>query len=276
MTDRRILPIALAIGLLTTGPAARPARASDHADTAANFNRPGADLADVFIFPSLTNDHNVVLVMDVHPLIPAGQGGNVSFDPNVLYQFKVDVTGDHVEDLVLQVRFLGTGPGQRVIVSGPAKPLMTGTTSALIRPSGQLGTINQTFTVGGHDGLRRVPAPTRSSSTWSASSGSCPTAPPRPPATRSTSRASWRPTPRSSTASADSRRIRRATTPRRRWTSWPISTCCRSSSSCPAPRWAAARLACGRPRASPTARPTSPTPRWTGWPGRPLTRPWPR
>ena len=44
--------------------------ASDHADTAENFNRIGADMTDVFMFPSPTNDDNVVIVMDVHGLIP--------------------------------------------------------------------------------------------------------------------------------------------------------------------------------------------------------------
>src|SRR3984885_4345949 len=51
-------------------------KASDHADTAENFNRIGADMTDVFIFPSPENDDNVVLVMDVHGLIPAGQGAS--------------------------------------------------------------------------------------------------------------------------------------------------------------------------------------------------------
>ena len=87
-------------------------KASDHGDTAENFNRIGADLTDVFIFPSPENDDNVVLVMDVHGLIPAGQ--SASFDPGVLYQFKIDTTGDNVEDLVIQAKFFGTGASQQV------------------------------------------------------------------------------------------------------------------------------------------------------------------
>jgi Domain of unknown function (DUF4331) len=118
-------------------------KASDHGDTAENFNRRGADLTDVFIFPSPENDDNVVLVMDVHGLIPAGQ--TVSFDPGVLYQFKIDTTGDSVEDLVIQAKFFGTGASQQVAIAGPMKPLTKGTTAIYGRRNPVLGTINQTF-----------------------------------------------------------------------------------------------------------------------------------
>ena len=117
--------------------------ASDHADTAANFNRIGADMTDVFIFPSATTANNVVVAMDVHGLIPAGQ--TASFDPGVLYQMKFDVTGDYVEDLVMQFRFVGTGANQQVVFAGPAKPLMTGTTTIFGRPHPTTGTTNQIF-----------------------------------------------------------------------------------------------------------------------------------
>ena len=120
-------------------------QASDHADTAANAGRPGADMADVYIFPSPMNNNNVVLAMDVRPLIPAGQGSSFSFDPNVLYQFKIDTTGDFVEDLVIQARFSGSGASQRVLISGPYKPVNTGTTATFARPYQTTGTINSTF-----------------------------------------------------------------------------------------------------------------------------------
>jgi Domain of unknown function (DUF4331) len=119
--------------------------ASDHGDTAENYNRIGADMTDVYIFPSPQNDNNVVLVMDVHGLIPAGQGPNVSFDQGVLYQIKIDTTGDFVEDLVIQSKFFGTGPAQQVAIAGPMKPLTTGTKGIYGRRNPVLGTINQAF-----------------------------------------------------------------------------------------------------------------------------------
>jgi hypothetical protein len=119
--------------------------ASDHGDTAENYNRIGADCTDVYIFPSPQNDNNVVLVMDVHGLIPAGQGPNVSFDPGVLYQIKIDTTGDFIEDLVMQAKFFGTGSAQKVAIAGPMTPLTTGTTAIYGRRNPVLGTINQAF-----------------------------------------------------------------------------------------------------------------------------------
>ena len=134
-------------GLLCALPlvCATPSRASDHADTVANAGRPGADMADVFIFPSPMDNSKVVLVMDVNPLIPAGQAASYSFDPNVLYQFKIDTSGDFVEDLVIQARFSGMGANQRVLISGPYKPLNTGTTATFARPYQTTGMLNNSF-----------------------------------------------------------------------------------------------------------------------------------
>ena len=123
-----------------------PARvvASDHADTAENYNMIGADMTDVFMFPSATNKANVVVVMDVHGLIPAGM--NPGFDPRVLYQMKFDVTGDYVEDLVMQFRFIGSEPGnQRVLVVGPSRPFTTGTKAIFGRRYPKLGMTDTTF-----------------------------------------------------------------------------------------------------------------------------------
>jgi len=77
---------------------AHPVRGSDHQDSPTMIGRPGADITDVFVFPPPTGgteqDNNVVLVMDVYPLIPMGQSGNVAFDPAVMYQFKIALGSD--------------------------------------------------------------------------------------------------------------------------------------------------------------------------------------
>jgi hypothetical protein len=118
--------------------------ASDHADTAEIVNRIGADMTDVFIFPSPANPDNVVLVLDAHGLIPGGVSG-VSFDPRVLYQFKIDNTGDNFEDLVIQVKFGNPGPQQPVYVAGPYKPFTTGTKALFARRHPVVGAINESF-----------------------------------------------------------------------------------------------------------------------------------
>jgi hypothetical protein len=118
---------------------------SDHADTAENMARPGADLSDLYIFPSPRNTNNVVFVLNCHPLLAPGTAGRVSFDPDVLYQFKIDNTGDGVEDLVMQAKFEGVGPTQRVRISGPVKPSLTGTSSRVEAALPTVGRINSIF-----------------------------------------------------------------------------------------------------------------------------------
>ena len=121
----------------------RQARGSDHADTPQIAAAPGTDLTDVFIFPSPSNPNNVVLAMTVHPLIATG--GTATFDPTVLYQFKIDNTGDSSEDLVIQARFEGDGAAQKVLIAGPSVPTLTGTQSQALPALGTSGTLNATF-----------------------------------------------------------------------------------------------------------------------------------
>ena len=117
---------------------------SDHADTVESVNKPGIDLTDLHIFPG-QDPNNVVLALSVRPLIPVGQAAKFSFDPDVLYQFKIDTSGDAVEDLVIQARFEGTGANQKVFISGPVKPSRTGTVTQFETPYATTGVINKTF-----------------------------------------------------------------------------------------------------------------------------------
>lgn len=120
-----------------------PANASDHQDTTFLANKlTAADLTDLFVFESPTNPDNVVLAMDFDPLITSGEIR--PFDPAVLYQFKIDNTGDSVEDVVLQFQVNGKGPQQTLSVRGPGRPSKIGTESTLIAETGK-GPLNQTF-----------------------------------------------------------------------------------------------------------------------------------
>jgi len=121
------------------------AYSSDHADTPNIAANPGQDITDVFMFPSPTNANNVVLVMNVHPLIGPGEGTATFFDPNVLYQFKIDNTGDAVEDLVIQAKFTGTGATQKVAISGPIRPSTTGNANKIEHAFSTTGVYNTTF-----------------------------------------------------------------------------------------------------------------------------------
>jgi hypothetical protein len=132
-----ILPLALT----------RFVRGSDHADTPDNAAHPGQDISDVYMFPSPSDSSKVVLVMDVSPLITPAELSTRRFDPNVLYQFKIDNTGDNVEDLVIQAKFKGTGDAQQCMISGPVAPSETGTKSTLLAADSVVGTFNTPFTL---------------------------------------------------------------------------------------------------------------------------------
>ena len=124
-----------------------PARSSDHQDSPAVVARPGADITDVFMFPSPRDPDDVELVMDLVPLIPAGTSANASLDPRVLYQFKFShgPLGTRAPaDLALQVLPKGRGQGQhfRVFVKNGYASGTLATTGRAIgdypfnRPSG--------------------------------------------------------------------------------------------------------------------------------------------
>lgn len=134
-----------AVAALSFG-GARWAIGSDHAGTVVTAQtKHGTDLSDLHIFPA-NNGNDVVLSMSVNPLIPAGTTpGTVTFDPDVLYQFKIDTTGDNVEDLVIQARFEGTGANQKVLIAGPVKPSRTGTTTRFETPYATVGTFDKAF-----------------------------------------------------------------------------------------------------------------------------------
>ena len=99
--------------------ASHPARGSDHQDSPAMVAQPGADITDVYVFPSPVNPSKVVFVMDLHPLIPAGMSGNVTLDPTVLYQFKFShgkLGSTAPADGEFQFLAQGTSPNQKITV----------------------------------------------------------------------------------------------------------------------------------------------------------------
>jgi hypothetical protein len=101
------------------------ARASDHQDNPLVELNPSMDMTDVYAFPGATPDR-VVLVLNSWAFITPAQTPSIGFDPNLLYQFKIDNTGDAKEDRVIQITFDGTGPNQTVEVRGPVAPPVVG------------------------------------------------------------------------------------------------------------------------------------------------------
>lgn len=101
------------------------ARASDHQDNPLVELNPAMDMTDVYAFPGATADR-ITLVLNSWAFITPAQANSTTPDPNLLYQFKIDNTGDAKEDRVIQVTFKGTGANQTVEVRGPAVPPVVG------------------------------------------------------------------------------------------------------------------------------------------------------
>jgi hypothetical protein len=137
----------LALGVVASVGITGVILASDHMDTPEVELNPRMDINDVYAFPAGngTSTDRVTLVMTTaSPIV----GLNSSFDPRLLYQLKIDNTGDAREDLVFQITFdAGTGASQKYTVVGPTAPATSGTPASgavintLVSGSGITGTV---------------------------------------------------------------------------------------------------------------------------------------
>jgi hypothetical protein len=128
----RTLALVSAVAALSASLAlTRSSLASDHQDTPEVELSPRMDINDVYAFPGSSPDRIALVLTTSSPITPA-QSAAAAFDPNLLYQLKVDNTGDGVEDKVIQITFNGTGASQRVTVRGPVAPAQVGTMNTLI------------------------------------------------------------------------------------------------------------------------------------------------
>ena len=145
MISRRTAFRAGVAGLALCGAALalyRTTLASDHQDTPEVELNSRMDINDVYAFPGSSADRIALVVTTSSPIV-GGASANASFDPNLLYQIKVDNTNDAQEDLVFQVRFEGTGASQTVRVRGPVAPNQKGTMNTLVTTGPEIvGAVN--------------------------------------------------------------------------------------------------------------------------------------
>ena len=130
-------PAAVAAGLLGAAALAVVAGrslASDHQDTPFVELNSRYDVNDVYAFPDPNDGSRVVLVLGTSsPLFPSATPAAAFGDESeVLYQLKVDNTGDAREDLVLQFTFTGPAGAQTVHVRGPLAPNQVGPANTLV------------------------------------------------------------------------------------------------------------------------------------------------
>lgn len=122
--------------------------AADHRDGPIFSNTPAngrADVNDAYIFQAPNNPNNTVMIFTCSPFPGGGGGTPATFDQTITYDFKLDNTGDAVEDLTFRVTFgapNATGV-QSVTVRGlpstrfpPTGVLATGLTGANIAVRG--------------------------------------------------------------------------------------------------------------------------------------------
>ena len=104
---------------------------SDHREAPTVDAMAEGDITDVYLFTDPNDSTRVVFIMNVNPFSVPGESPSYSFSPDLLYQFKIDNTGDAVEDLVIQVVFNQSGQAQTASVFGPVAPTITGARNVL-------------------------------------------------------------------------------------------------------------------------------------------------
>ncbi|HNA29736.1 MAG TPA: DUF4331 domain-containing protein [Thiobacillaceae bacterium] len=100
--QRNLLSLALALAF------AAPAHAANHREAPITALDHKADITDVYAFRSYDGDPTprVTLILGVDPLLEPANGPNwFPFDPDILYELKVDNNHDAKPDLAFQFRF---------------------------------------------------------------------------------------------------------------------------------------------------------------------------
>ncbi len=168
-----------------------------------------ADITDWYSFVSYDDPTKLTMVLSVDPLLEPANGPNYfPFDPEILYEMKVDNNHDAVEDVTLQFRFQTEQRNPGVFTGFVGGLLGIPPITALDGPGSEGLGFRQTYTVTAIRGDQRfdlsggrklyavptnvgpahhaqLPArsTTRASTTWATASASSPA----PPTTRSTS-----------------------------------------------------------------------------------------
>src|SRR5882724_4228395 len=80
--------------------------ASSHREAPITALDQKADITDWYAFVSPEHPDHVVMILNVDPFLEPSNGPNYfPFDPNVLYEMRVDNNQDGVEDVIFQFRF---------------------------------------------------------------------------------------------------------------------------------------------------------------------------
>jgi hypothetical protein len=101
-----LLRSALAITLAAVAVQPTKLAAASHREAPITALDHKADITDWFAFVSPEHPDRVILILNVDPFLEPSNGPNYfPFDPNVLYEMKIDNNHDGVEDITFQFRF---------------------------------------------------------------------------------------------------------------------------------------------------------------------------
>ena len=101
-----ILRSTLALTLAALAGQPKPLLASSHREAPITALDHKADITDWFAFVSPEHPDRVVLILNVDPFLEPSNGPNYfPFDPNVLYEMKIDNNHDGIPDITFQFRF---------------------------------------------------------------------------------------------------------------------------------------------------------------------------
>lgn len=102
--NRLRVPLAVAMAMLLFVPTNVPA--SSHREAPITALDHTADITDWYAFVSFDHPDRVTMILNVDPFLEPSNGPNYfPFDPNVLYEMKVDNNRDGIEDITFQFRF---------------------------------------------------------------------------------------------------------------------------------------------------------------------------
>jgi len=156
LAPRRLVIAAIVAACATGGVGL--ALASDHQDTPDVELNPSMDMTDLYVFPSAVPGR-VVLVMNSWGVLTPAETPTTYFDPNILYQFKIDNNHDGIEDKVIQVSFKGAGANQTVEVRGPVAPPVVGAMDNTISAARPVITGATRTTLGSASGMQVYAGP---------------------------------------------------------------------------------------------------------------------
>jgi Domain of unknown function (DUF4331) len=171
---RRRSFVSLALSLLLITPPG--VFASSHREAPITALDHAADITDFYAFVSYDHPDRVTFIMNVDPFLEPSNGPNYfPFDPNVLYQIRVDNTHDAVSDVTFNIQFqtqirapqlftgfAGAGNGINAPANSPA-PVKPGTQivppaiTSLDGPGSAGLSLRQTYTVTMFRGTKKIP-----------------------------------------------------------------------------------------------------------------------